>query len=68
MARSPGAKQYSPPRVMTKGGSSFSRRRIGRSGTVKTPDPSFGPTSGSLSSGVPMKMPSLSHWVLTNSN
>src|SRR4051794_14749643 len=68
MARRPGTKQYSPPRVTTNGGRSCSRRRIGRSGTVKVPVPSFGPTSGSFSDGAPMKMPSFSHWVLTNSN
>ena len=68
MARRPGAKQYSPPRVTTNGGRSCSRRRIGRWGMVKLPEPSFGPTSGSFSAGAPMKMPSFSHWVLTNSN
>ena len=68
IARRPGAKQYSPPRVMTKGGRSVSRRRMGRCGMVNVPDPSFGPTRGSFSAGAPMKMPSLSHWVLTNSN
>ena len=35
---------------------------------VKVPEPSFVPTRGSFSAGAPMKMPSLSHWVLTNSN
>src|SRR5207244_191706 len=67
-ARRPGAKQYSPPRVTTNGGRLSSRRRIGRRGIVNTPEPSFAPTSGSLSVGAPTKMPSFSHCVLTNSN
>ena len=32
------------------------------------PDPSFAPASGSFSAGAPIKMPSFSHCVLTNSN
>src|SRR5207247_9930054 len=66
-ARRPGAKQYSPPRVTTKGGSSCRRRRMGRWGIVKLLDPLLGPTRGSISVGAPMKMPSFSHGVLTNS-
>ena len=36
-ARRPGAKQYSPPRVTTKGGTSGSRRRIGVAGDGEGP-------------------------------
>ena len=46
-ARRPGAKQYSPPRVTTKGGRFCRRRRIGSCGMVNDATPSRGPTSGS---------------------
>ena len=63
----PGMKQYSPPRLTTKAGSPLRRRRIGCFGMVNSP-PSFLPTSGSLSAGEPMNLPSLTHSVWTNSN
>src|SRR5436190_12736490 len=46
-ARSPGMKQYSPPRVMTNLGMPFKRLRTGFCGTVKSI--SCDPHSGSLS-------------------
>ena len=61
-------KQYSPPRLTTNWGSSVRRRRIGCWGMVNWSVPSFGPANGSISAGVPKKVPSLIHCVLTNSN
>ena len=52
--RAPGAKQYSPPRVMTNGGILGRRRWIGRCGMV--PVQGRDPTWGSLSRGAPVKI------------
>src|SRR5205814_10436160 len=68
MARRPGMKAYSPPRVTTNRRSPWMRRRTGRGGMVKSPSPSPDPTTGSLASPPPMKSPSLSHSDWTNSN
>ena len=54
-------KQYSPPRLTTNWGNSVRRRRIGCWGMVNRPVPSFGPANGSISAGVPKKVPSLIH-------
>ena len=54
-----GMKQYSPPRLTTNAGTSVRRCRIGRRGMVNWSPPSFGPTSGSFSSGAPKNTPLL---------
>ena len=61
-------KKYSPPRVTTKRGKPWRRRRTGRRGMVKSPVPSLAPTTGSFSSGAPMSSPSSIHVDWTNSN
>jgi hypothetical protein len=58
-ARSPGMKQYSPPRVTTNLGMPCRRLRTGFRGTVKLM--SCDPHNGSLSWSAPMKIPSLIH-------
>src|SRR5262249_31584750 len=67
-ARSPGMKQYSPARTVTKRGNPFRRRRTGVLGMVKTPSPSLLPMSGSCSVPWLMKLPSVIHWDWRNSN
>jgi hypothetical protein len=66
-ARRPGMKQYSPPRLTTKAGSPLRWRRIGCFGMGNS-RPSLLLTSGSLSAGVPINLPSFTHSLWTNSN
>jgi hypothetical protein len=66
-ARSPGMKQYSPPRLTTKAGSPLRWRRIGCFGIVNS-RPSLLLTSGSFSAGAPMNLPSFAHSLWMNSN
>ena len=66
-ARSPGMKQYSPPRLTTKAGSPLRWRRIGCFGMVNSWPPLL-LTSGSFSAGAPMNLPSFAHSLWMNSN